>query len=93
MENLDPTVVLIVGILFPLILAVLNRKAWDSSTKAIVAFLVVGAVGVLIAWLTDHWDRPGISTTVGALYTLAMISFHSLWKPTGVADNVEKTTG
>lgn len=91
--ELDPAIVLIVGALIPLLVSVVNRYKWDAAVKALVDLVLVIAVGVLVAWLTDHWDKNGIIQTCAAIYVIAQVTLQSVWKPTGTTEQIEKSTG
>lgn len=90
LAKLDPAIVILVSAFLPLLQAVINGTRWSKQVKAIVAFAVAIAVGVGVAWVQDTFDREGITYTCAAVYVLSQVAFGSFWKPTGVADEIER---
>ena len=83
----------VVGILLPLAIAVINRTAWESPLKAIAAVGVcmlaaAGEVAVKGQFDLKHWSQNAL-----AVFFLTVTTYYGFWKPTGIADAVEKRTG
>lgn len=91
-NNIDPSVVIIVGALIPIALAVINRYHWPAEVKALVDFVIVVAVGIGAAFAMGDRDAQSIATVVAAVYGLAQAAFHGVYQPTGAATAIEKTT-
>lgn len=92
MDDLDPTLVVLVGAVLPLALAVIMQPTWPDNVRSLVAFLVIMAVGVGVAWLSDNMDRDGILATCGAIWVMAQASYTHLWKQNGVTKAIEEST-
>lgn len=89
---LDPAIVVLVAAFLPLVISVINRPAWPSNVKSLIAFVITMLVGLAVAWFIDQFDRQGIIVVEAAVYGLSQVAEGSLWKPTGVSGNIEKST-
>ena len=83
----------VVGILLPLVIAVINRTAWGSPLKAIASLgicilVAAGEVAVKGQFDVKHWSQNTL-----AIFFLTVTTYYGFWKPTGIADAVEKRTG
>ncbi len=83
----------VVGILLPLAISVVNRTAWGSPLKAIAALGIcilaaAGEVAVKGQFDLKHWSQNAL-----AVFFLSVTTYYGFWKPTGIADAVEKRTG
>ena len=83
----------IVAFFVPPVVAIINRVAWPAQAKAAVFF----AVSLVAAGGTAYFqgDLTGKRWLDSALLIVAAAAayYHGLFKPTGVADVVEKATG
>lgn len=80
------------GGLLPFVIALINQSHWSPKLRGAVAFLVcLGGAAALAYWhgtLTwGDWRNTAIVVT-GA----AMVMYHALWKPSGLAPAVEDAT-
>jgi len=87
----------VVGFALPGLVAVVNRSAWLSWVKGLVALGSSLLMAVGTAWL--HGELTGVSFTPGAwlhsalLITVATFgSYKILWHPTGWAQAIERST-
>lgn len=83
----------IVGFFMPMLLAVVQQPGWSNAVRSIIMFLAScgAAVGTVLIQ-NDGWDgRDWVSTTLLIMVT-AIATYHGLWKPTGVAPSIEKST-
>jgi hypothetical protein len=85
----------LVGILLPGLMAIVNQPGWPSWLKSLLTFLAslaVAAITVAVqgdgdAWSTDRWLG-----SVLTILTVALATYHGLWKPTGVAPAINERT-
>lgn len=86
-----PTV--FVGAVLPLALAVIIRLNWSAEAKALFSLGFTVIVGWVVAWAVDIDSLDGTVLTMVAVYVLCQIAYFGLWKPTGVAGQLERVTG
>lgn len=86
-------VTLIVGVLLPILVAVVTRAVDSPRTRAILLLALSGITGVLNSWLVApngfDWAQAiwgGVTTFIIGVATL-----FGLWKPTGVNDAAKQT--
>lgn len=80
------------GVVMPFVIALLNQSSWNPKLRGLVAFAAcLGMAALLAAFhgtLTlDNWRDTAIVVTGSA-----MVMYHSLWKPSGLAPAVESAT-
>lgn len=90
MNDLDPEVILILGLVLPPVIAVIVKAGWDSTVKSLVAVALAVACGLFAAWYSDAFDKDGILTSIAATYVWMQVTYHGLFKPTGATDAIEK---
>jgi hypothetical protein len=83
----------IVGMLLPLVIAVVNRTAWPPPLKSLGALGVcvlaaAGDVALKGQFDLKHWAQNALT-----IFFLTVTTYYGFWKPTGIADAVEKRTG
>lgn len=81
-----------VGALLPIVIAVIQQMQWSSRLKSVVALGICVAAAAITAWIEGKVDLHNLSVSLAYIYTLAMVSYHSFWKPTGVSSEVEAKT-
>lgn len=88
------TAAAIAGFVAPPIIAVINRRAWSSEVKGIVAFLVcvVFAIGVTWYWRPDL-DWRNLRLVFAVVFSTAIVTYHQFYKPSGIAPSIERKTG
>jgi len=91
--NTDTSIdVAIGGVLMPFIIAAINQRTWSAKLRGAVAFLACLTAAALLAVIHGtltlaHWRDTAIVVTGSAL-----IMYHALWLPSGLAPAVEKAT-
>jgi len=84
---------LIVGFFLPHLLSVVQQPGWSKGLQSVITFAgsVAAAVGTVLiqnnGWNWHDW----VSSTLLILVT-AIATYHGLWKPTGIAPAIEKST-
>lgn len=84
----------IIGFFSPLVLAVINRRAWGDVAKAVTVFiwsLFSGAV--TIYFQQPDWDWGNYVGSVLLILVTAISTYKGLWQKTGVAPKIEAKTG
>jgi hypothetical protein len=80
------------GVAMPFLIALINQAHWNPKVRGLVAFAAcLGAAALLAALhgtLTLTSWRASAITVTGA----AMVMYHALWKPSGLAPAVEAAT-
>lgn len=85
-----------VGLILPLVIAVINRRAWSSGVKAMVAFacvLISTAITLLISGALIPGDQTWRNWLAALLIVFLMtkVSYDAIWKPTSVTDRIENS--
>jgi len=80
------------GVAMPFLIALINQSHWSPKLRGLVAFAAcLGAAAALAALhgtLTlTSWCSTAITVTGAAL-----VMYHALWKPSGLAPAVETAT-
>lgn len=83
----------IVGFFLPLAIAAIKRRGWPMWLQSCFAFgcVLLAAVGTAywqstLSW--ENWTSAALSILVATI-----VSYMGVWKPTGVADKIDKATG
>jgi len=83
---------LIVGVLLPLLTALVQQPSWSRPARVAVAVLASGIAGVLTCLAAGTFDLGNVLGTVAAVLVAAQASYESLWQPSGVAPAIEVAT-
>ncbi len=83
---------LIVGVLAPLVYAIVQQPKWPRPVRAIVMVLLTVLVGGGTAYFNGDFNGRSIVSSVLLVFVSAITAYHGLWKPTGVAPAIERTT-
>jgi hypothetical protein len=80
------------GVVMPFVIAFINQSKWDPKVRGMVAFVACVGAAALLALLhgtltLDHWRDTAILVTGSA-----MVMYHALWKPSGLAPALEDAT-
>lgn len=81
-----------IGFFMPPIIATINRKDWTSQAKGICAFVVCLAAAFGTAWWQDAINRNDLRTTILVIFSTAIFTYGRWWKPSGIADSIERNT-
>ncbi|MGW1275478.1 hypothetical protein ACWD4V_00780 [Streptomyces tsukubensis] len=85
-----------VGILLPLLTAVVQRPAWSAEVKKLVAVAAAVIAGVATVAASGGWQQFQNGTlttaTLAAVLAASQSSYDLLWKPTRVAPAIETFT-
>lgn len=89
MNELDPAVIGVLGMLLPPIIAIINRARWGKPEKALVAASVAIFAGLFAAWYQDALTPEGLTASVVAVYTWMQVTYQGFFKQVGLTDWVE----
>lgn len=89
--DLNPAVVVLVSALMPVLMSIIIGVAWTAPVKALISFIVIVAIGVLVAWLTDHWTKLGVLETCAAVWALSSTFYMAIYKSTGADAAIERS--
>lgn len=84
---------LILGVLTPLVVALVQQPGWSRPLRAIVSVVASVVVGVITVAANGDLTEPRPVLAVIALVLVASnTAYTTLWKPTGVAPAIEGAT-
>lgn len=77
---------MLVGILTPVVTAVIQQPRWHRRTRALVAAVVSAVAGTLTVYFTDpsSLDSGITLTVILAIVTASTATYNSIWKPLGL---------
>jgi ABC-type nitrate/sulfonate/bicarbonate transport system permease component len=93
MSEIDPAVVVLVSAFLPLVFAVINRHNWTKEAKALIVFTLTVVIGIAIGYAMGVRSFEGFATVCASIYGLSQAAFFGVYRPTQVADAIEKRTG
>lgn len=76
----------LMGVITPLVTAVIQQPRWHQRTRVLVAVVVSAIMGVGTVYFTDptSLDSGVTMTVVVAIMTASAASYNTLWKPLGI---------
>ncbi len=83
----------VAGVLLPLVIAVINRQAWGSIAKSLMALLVCVVVAGGDVYFKGAFSMRAWSQTALYIFFIVVTTYVGIWRPTGLAAAVEKRTG
>lgn len=81
---------LIVGVGLPLLIAVVIKPDWPSLTKWWVGFAMCFVVSIGDVWFSGHFVLVDLGGTLLKVVFLCFTSYLTIWKPSGIAEGIEK---
>lgn len=82
----------VIGFFLPLLIAVIQNLHWKTQFKTIIAFLVYVAVAVVKLSVEQRLDWSHFQTTFLLIMFTSVAAFQGGWKPSGIAQAIEKAT-
>lgn len=82
----------IVGVFLPLVIAVVNRQSWGAPLKALAALAICILAAAGDVYWKGQFSVSNWAETTLAIFVIVATSYVAFWKPTGLADAVEKRT-
>ncbi len=83
----------VLGVFLPLVIAVINRTAWASPLKSIAALAVCVIAAAVELIVKGQFSFAAWGTNLLTIFFLVVTTYQGFWKPTGIAEAVEKKTG
>lgn len=88
--GIDP-ISIIVAFIIPLAVAVVARANWPKTAKSITNLGLTALTTALTA--SAGATASEVAVTFGMTWATSIASYYGLWKPSGVADRVNRATG
>ena len=83
---------LIVGVVLPLLTAVVQQPSLPRAARVALAVAVSIVAGTGTVAAAGHFDTANWVTTVAAVLVAAQASYESIWQPTGITGRIETAT-
>lgn len=82
-----------IGVFFPILAALVKQQGWSQRANAIVAAVLAGITGVVVA----AQSAEGLSletwgTSAIAIFVAAVAAFAGFYKPTGLDEAIKNAT-
>ncbi|MGG7574076.1 hypothetical protein [Streptomyces sirii] len=85
-----------VGALLPLLTAIVQRPAWSTEVKKVVAVVLALVAGVVTVAASGGWEQFQHGTltfaTLTAVLAASQSTYDLVWKPSKVAPAIESVT-
>ncbi|WP_031102290.1 hypothetical protein [Streptomyces sp. NRRL S-146] len=85
-----------VGALLPLLTAIVQRPAWSTEVKKVVAVILALVAGVATVAVDGGWEQFQHGTltfaTIAAVLAASQATYDLIWKPSKVAPAIESAT-
>ena len=82
----------LVGILLPLLVAVVEQQHYPSWLRSLIGDLACGFAAVVTAYLQGNLDFHNWYSSAVVIFALAKTSYLAVWKPSTVAPRIEAAT-
>jgi hypothetical protein len=90
--TVDTSVDALIGFALPLVIALINQWKWSPKVKGIVALLACVLAAVIAVALRGDLNWSDWRNTAVVVTGVALVSYHTLWKPSTVAPGLERAT-
>jgi lysylphosphatidylglycerol synthetase-like protein (DUF2156 family) len=82
----------IVGVVMPLIVALITQTHWERCTQALTAVAVCVVVGVGTCYFNGALDVRDLAASILRIFIAAIAAYYGFWKPTGIAPRLQAAT-
>jgi hypothetical protein len=82
----------IVGLLLPLLVAVIQQLHWKESYRAAVGFLSCMVAAFITTWVEGKLNTKDLLSSFFVVFTVAQVSYSHFWKKLGATQAIEKVT-
>jgi hypothetical protein len=82
----------ILGAVMPMVIAFINQARWPSWVKAIMAAGLSLLAGFLATYFKGDMFGRNWAHTALVVVSAAIVSYHTWWKPSGIAPTIEAHT-
>ncbi|MEV0090475.1 hypothetical protein [Streptomyces sp. NPDC050738] len=83
---------LFIGFVSPPAIAVVQQPRWSGPARAFFMLLASLLIGVGTAYFNDALHAATVATNLLIAAVAVGTSYHSLWKPAGIAPGIEAAT-
>ena len=83
---------LIIGYISPPLIAIVQQSHWGAALKSTVMLLASLLIGGGTSYFAGDFDGRTVVTCVLTAAVAAGAAYHTLWKPSGVAPRIERST-
>ncbi|MFE7072726.1 hypothetical protein ACFU96_21850 [Streptomyces sp. NPDC057620] len=80
------------GFVLPPVIAIVNQPRWSGPVKALFMLLVATVVGLGTAYFNGDFDGKPIVTCMLVAAVVIGTSYHTVWRPSGIAPGIEQAT-
>jgi hypothetical protein len=82
----------LVGSLLPLLIAIIQRAHWRQGFRTVVGLACIAAASTIIVWSKGQLNAHDWVTSAITVFTLCQVTYHTVWKQTGVTKAIETIT-
>lgn len=82
----------LVGVLLPLLVAIIQQENWSAHVRTLIGVICIIVATTVTAWAEGKLNLHDWATSLITIFTLTQVSYHTLWKTTGVAPAIEHAT-
>ncbi|MFJ5967873.1 hypothetical protein [Streptomyces sp. NPDC093060] len=80
------------GFVLPPVIAIVNQPRWSGAVRGLLMLAVAAVVGLGTAYFNGDFDgKPIVTCMLVAAVTIGT-SYHTVWKPSGIAPGIERAT-
>lgn len=83
----------LVGVVLPLIIAVIQKQHWRNAIRVAVAVFVCFVAAVITSYTKGTLNLHDLATSLFIIFTLTKTTYLGVWKPSGIAPAIESATG
>lgn len=81
-----------IAVALPPVIAIVNQPRWSGPIKGLFMLLVATLDGLGTAYFNNEFDGKRIVTCILIAVILIGASYHTLWRPSGIAPGIERAT-
>lgn len=82
----------VVGVVLPLIVAIVVQSQWGRPMQAIVCVLLCIVAGAVTCYLNDSLNPADVAGSVLRVFVAAITSYYGFWRPLNIAPTIEAHT-
>jgi hypothetical protein len=85
-------IVALVGILMPIIIAIVKQVRWPWWANLIVAIIACGIAGVVTVWARGELTWQTAPIAVAAVFIAAQATYNTFWASSGIETKINDLT-
>lgn len=82
----------LVGLLLPLLVAVIQQLHWKSSYRAVVGFASCLTAAFITTWVEGKLNTKDLLSSFFIVFTVAQVSYSHFWQKLGATQVIERVT-